>query len=411
MLKDILGTVCTRYLIALLNLALIVVNAKVLGIEGVGFIGLFWASISINVTVNSIFSGNTIVFFLGKYPVRTLFPIAVAWAFAGSALGCCAMYVLGLLPEGYAGDVYGITVLHSLAIANSRFLLGKDRIGGFNLTNLLQGGGLFFIVLYFYYVAQRQVIGAYIWGLYLTNGIALLASMLLLLPHLTGKEPAGAKSFFAIVKEMFVYGLWGSADNIAETCAMRLNYFLVERFGGLGSVGLLDAGTKISESVWNISRSVASIEYNRIAKTTVLGGQKKITLRLLKLTFAAVAVVMALILLAPEWIFTDYLFNRGFEGIRGVIAALAGGIVAMGCNHILSHYFIGSGRVKYSTASSCIGLITLLLAGSALIPAYGVTGAALGASIAFLAMSLFSLTMFIRQTGCTFRDFLPCRDN
>lgn len=43
MLKKILGTIGSRYLIAFLNLALIFINAKVLGIEGVGMIGLIVA--------------------------------------------------------------------------------------------------------------------------------------------------------------------------------------------------------------------------------------------------------------------------------------------------------------------------------------------------------------------------------
>ena len=74
---------------------------------------------------------------------------------------------------------------------------------------------------------------------------------------------------------MFTYGLWGSADNIAEVLTTRLNYFLIQRFAGLGSVGLLDAGTKISESVWHISRSVSFIEYSSVAQTTNAGEQKK----------------------------------------------------------------------------------------------------------------------------------------
>mgnify|MGYP007128031218 FL=1 len=119
---------------------------------------------------------------------------------------------------------------------------------------------------------------------------------------------------------MFAYGLWAGADGLAETCTTRLNYFLIQRFAGLGSVGLLDAGTKISESVWNISRSVSFIEYSSVAKTSEATEQKRITLQLFKLTFCALALVMGCILLVPEWIYTDYLFSAEFKGIRKVIA-------------------------------------------------------------------------------------------
>jgi O-antigen/teichoic acid export membrane protein len=413
MLRDILGTISSRYLIAFLNLILIFINAKALGLEGMGLIGLIWASINIIVMANGILGGSTIVYFINKYTIRMILPIAYIWVFISTGIGCVAMYILKLAPDGYLADIYIITALYSLVIANSRFLLGKDHIRGFNLTNMLQGGLLFFILLYFYYVTGRKDISAYIDGVYLTNTIALLASLLMLIPYAV-KKGAGQnllpqKKWTSLLKEMFVYGLWGSADNIAETCTTRLNYFLVQRFAGLGSVGLVDAGTKISESVWNISRSIAFIEYNRIAKTNDVTEQTNITLRLFKLAFLAITFVMFCILLVPEWIYTDYLFSEEFKGIRNIIAALSSGIIALGCNTILSHYFIGCGKIKYSTAASCTGLLTLLMAGHWLIPLHGIIGSVIATSIAFTAMLLFSLTVFIKQTGCSLRHFLPNR--
>lgn len=97
----------------------------------------------------------------------------------------------------------------------------------------------------------------------------------------------------------------------------------MERFAGLGSVGLLDAGTKISESVWNISRSVSFIEYCNVARSTDPKEQKRITLQLFKLTFCAMALIIGCILLIPEWIYTDYLFSPEFKGMRKVICGLS----------------------------------------------------------------------------------------
>ena len=44
-MRDLFGTISTRYLIAILNLALIFINAKALGVEGVGLVGLILAAI------------------------------------------------------------------------------------------------------------------------------------------------------------------------------------------------------------------------------------------------------------------------------------------------------------------------------------------------------------------------------
>lgn len=408
MLKKILGTIGTRYLIAFLNLMLIFINAKVLGVEGVGLIGIILASVNIAVVFNGVLSGNTIVYFMNRYSIHTILYPAYIWPLFGSGIACVCMLWFGLFPKEYVTDIYILSLLSSFITINARFLLGKNRIAGFNLTYMLQGGLLFFILLYFYYIEGKQEVSSYIKGLYITYIIAFTGSLALLFPLLLIKEhtPAG-KPLLSVLKEMFVYGLWGSADNIAEVLTTRLNYFLIQRFAGLGSVGLLDAGTKISESVWHISRSVSFIEYSSVAQTSDATKQKEITLKLFKLTFCAIASVTILILFIPEYIYTDYLFSREFTGMRKVILGLSGGIVALGCNSILSHYFIGSGKIRYSAACSCIGLITLLITGYILIPIWGVTGSAISTSIAFCAMLAFSMVTFCKLTRSRLSEFIP----
>ena len=397
MLKKILGTIGTRYLIALLNLALIFVNARVLGIEGVGLVGLIVASMNLVVIFNGVLAGNTLVYFMHRYSMRTVMRPAYLWVPLGSVVACGVMALIGFLPTGYEVAICLLAMLNSYVTANARFLLGKDDIKGFNLTFMLQGGLLFFVLMGGYYGLHLRTVGTYVAGLFVTNGIAFVVSALRLLPYVRQEQPLEKPvATTHLLREMFAYGLWAGADNLAENCTTRLNYFLIERFGGLGSVGLLDAGTKMAESVWHISRSVSFIEYGEVAKTTDSRTQRQITLRLLRLTALALVVVMGAILCVPERFYTEWLFNAEFAGIRQVIVGLSVGIVTLGCNSVLSHYFIGSGRIRWSAASSAVGLVTLLVAGSLLIPAYGVFGSAVTTSIAFTAMLLFSWIVFKR---------------
>jgi len=299
----------------------------------------------------------------------------------------------------------------SFVTIHARILLGKDQIRGFNFTFLIQGL-LFFSILYIYYIADIRNVRGYLWGMYATNGLAWLVSLGFMLPFFLCQQKEKSlipDSISKLWKEMFVYGLWSSADNLAEGLTARLNYFLVQRLSGYGQVGLLDAGTKISESVWHISRGVSFISYSQVAKTFDVEEQRQMTIRFLRLTFSAITIVMGIILLIPEWVYTDYLFSAEFVGIRKVIRGLAIGIIALGSNSIFSHYFIGTGKVRYSTFCSCIGLLVLLLSGYFLIPAYGVFGAALSTSIAFSSMLTFSFIVFKKQTGTKMREFLRFR--
>ena len=167
-------------------------------------------------------------------------------------------------------------------------------------------------------------------------------------------------------------------------------------------------GPRSPRVVWNISRSVSFIEYSSVGQDLRGNGTKTYYLTAFQIcTFCALALVMGCILLVPEWIYTDYLFSAEFKGIRKVIGGLSIGIVALGCNSIISHYFIGSGKIRYSTASSCVGLIALLISGFLLIPSYGVVGSAITTSIAFTSMLVFSLTVFSRQTLTRWNEFLP----
>ena len=131
-----------------------------------------------------------------------------------------------------------LAILSSTVNANARFLLGKDNIKGFNLTFILQGGLLFFVLLYFYYILKRPDVRSYVWGLYVTNGIAFIASLSMLVPYfLKETSRSSGKSLYGLLKEMFAYGLWAGADGLAENCTTRINYFLIQRFAGLGRVG------------------------------------------------------------------------------------------------------------------------------------------------------------------------------
>ncbi|WP_302343522.1 polysaccharide biosynthesis C-terminal domain-containing protein, partial [uncultured Parabacteroides sp.] len=85
---------------------------------------------------------------------------------------------------------------------------------------------------------------------------------------------------------------------------------------------------------------------------------------------------------------------------------LAAGIIALACNSILSQYFIGSGKIRYSAGSSFVGLTSLLISGYLLIPLYGVVGSAISSSISFSAMLIFSMIIFCRKTGTRLREFL-----
>ena len=400
MLKKILATVGTRYVIAALNLVLMLINSRVLGRHGMGLAGVVYASANVAVMFASVLCGNTIVYFMRSKRLSVVVSAAYVWALAGSGLACGVMAAVGMLPTGYGWAVFGLAVLLSLVNVHLRVLLGWDRIRAFNAVFLLQGAGLFVVLLGLYYVAGWRDVAGYVWGLYLTNLAAWAVSLLVMMRGVTHplRCAIDARAWLRDVREMFAYGLWSSVDNLAENLSARLNYFFLQRFGGYGSVGLLDVGTRVSESLWHISHGVSFIAYGEITRATDAERQRRLTLRLLPPTMGALTVAMGVVLCIPEWVYTEWLFTPEFTGIRSVIAGLSVGIVAFGGNRILSHYFIGTGRVRVSAACSCVGLALLCASAAVMVPRWGVVGAAGASSVAYVGMFLFSVAAFVRVT-------------
>jgi O-antigen/teichoic acid export membrane protein len=397
MLKQILSVISARYAVAAANLLLILINAKTLGTDGLGIIALIWASININITVCSIFSGNTLVYFMNRYSAALLYPISFVWIIAGSGLGTIVMHFIGIIPSGYAVHVYFLTILYAIPLAHSRFLLARSSITGFNITNLLQGILLLPVLYIIYIYAGMKDTGGYILALYISSSTALAASSAMLIPHLYSSEKKKGADRWPVIRDMFIYGIWSSMDNIAENLTTRLNYFLVELHLGRSAVGILDAATKISESVWQVSRSIAHIQYSRIAGSADPVEQRTLTRRSMKYALAALLGMTVIVVAIPEYIYTEYLFTPSFAGLRKIICILSPGIIALGMNTIFSHYFIGSGRIKCSAISSLTGLAVIFTAGAILIPAYKLSGSAMSSVLAYTAMLAVSAVMYGRR--------------
>ena len=393
---NVLATVLSRYFVAFLNLLLVFINARALGVEIVGLAAVILASMNLAVIFNSIFCGSTITYFMNKYGLLAILIPAYVWSVIGSLLAAGIMAGIGFFPPEYFADVQLLAMLNSLIASNTRFLLGYGKIRRFNNVYVLQGAVLFLLIVVFYYVMGKCNMQSYFRAMYLSNLIALLASFYYLRRELRAITPVPANNYPSVLKEMFVYGIWGNVDNLAETLSGRLNYFFVQHFVGFSGVGMLDSGTKVAESVWHISRAVGYIANGEVAGNKDKNTQRTITFRLLKWTFLATASVMVVILCIPEKIYTDYLFTPEFKGVRNVIFCLSPGIVALACNTILSQYFIASGNVRYSAYASCAGLAAFALAGNILVPLWGVNGGAVATSIAFCLMLVVSALNMMR---------------
>jgi O-antigen/teichoic acid export membrane protein len=116
--------------------------------------------------------------------------------------------------------------------------------------------------------------------------------------------------------------------------------------------------------------------------------------------------VVIILLMVPDP-FYGLVFGREVKGVQPLLLLLVPGLLGMAASQAYSHYFSGVGLNRHNAIGSGIGLVCTLVFGYWLIPAYGLTGAAITASVAYSANAFYQMVVFLRVTRSALRDLLP----
>ncbi|MCO5266364.1 MAG: polysaccharide biosynthesis C-terminal domain-containing protein [Lentimicrobium sp.] len=393
MIRKIISTTASRLVIALLNLAIIWLLARKLGAEGVGTVSLVVLGISIIQMVSALVGGSALVYMVPRHPLMQLLMPAWIWAVVVSAAGSLLLGWFSLVPHEYMLDLFWISLLQSYFSINQNVLLGKEKVFQFNLLAVLQVMLVLASLLVLFGGLHLFSVSAYIIALYISFGSVFLISYLLIYRYtsLSGWWNR------AIFRDTFRFGGYLQAASFMQLFNYRLSYYIIEKYFDRATLGVFSIGVQISESVWIISKSIAMVQYARIANSTDEAYAHRLTSDFIKITGLITVAILAVLLVLPAQFFV-LIFKAGFSNVTEAILSLSPGILAVALSLMLSHYFSGSGKPWHNTISSGIGLVFTVGLGFTLIPVYGISGAGLTASAAYMAGMLYQLFIFIRRS-------------
>ncbi|MHC1774539.1 MAG: lipopolysaccharide biosynthesis protein [Lentimicrobium sp.] len=402
MIRRIVSTTASRLLIALINLAIVWLSARSLGAEGMGTISLIVLGISINQMISALVGGSALVYLVPRHPLRQLLMPAWIWAVIVSAGGSLLLGWFDLVPAGYIADLFWISLLQSYFTINQNVLLGKEKVFHFNLMAVAQVLLVLLSLCILFAGLSIYAVKSYVLALYISYGMLFLIGYLLIHKFI---EPHNWWSL-RILKEAFRFGGYLQAASFMQLFNYRLSYYIIEKYFDRATLGVFSIGVQISESVWIISKSIAMVQYARIANSNDPVYSRDLTAAFIRITTLLTLVILGILLLLPSGFFV-LIFRSDFSGLHNVILSLAAGILSVSISLMLSHYFSGSGRPWHNTISSGTGLVFTLVLGFTLIPALGITGAGITASVAYTAGMLYQLFVFIRISGAKWGSVLP----
>ena len=412
MFSKILGTVGTRLLAAILAFATWTLNARMLGPEKVGTVSLIIFSVAIVHLFTNFIAGSALIYYTPRHGANRLFLPAYAGAVILSIAASSFLWmtgkvipVAGVIPEGYFPHVLVLALVMSLASANTMLLLGTERIRASNTVSLVQVISLFAILLLMLFVAGNHGVMAYYLAILLSQVLAFVIGLILLKPHPERVAPGELKP---MLKELMRFGTYVQVANIFQAMNYRLSLKFTDYFLGRGAVGILSLGMQLAEGLWLISRSIAVVQYSRLANETDPDYGVRLTLTLAKVSLAVTGLAMLVVVAIPASWFA-LVFSAGFGDVKTVIVSLSVGIVVLSVSMVLSGYFSAINRPVHNMIGSAVGFVFTVILGFVLVPRLGLPGAGIAASISYAAVTLYQVVVFIRKAGVRPVDFLITR--
>lgn len=169
-------------------------------------------------------------------------------------------------------------------------------------------------------------------------------------------------------------------------------------------------GVSLSEAIWMIGKSLATVQYSKIVNTESVTESQQITEQLARLSFAVTFVAVLLLALMPPTLF-QFIFGKEFGETNKVIWSLSLGIVATGTGMIFSHYFAGRGKYTINNWAALSGLLLTIPACLLLIPKLGPMGAGLASTLSYVAAFCFLWWQYRKVTNFSLPDLLPKRSD
>ncbi|PKP18785.1 MAG: hypothetical protein CVU06_11900, partial [Bacteroidetes bacterium HGW-Bacteroidetes-22] len=221
-------------------------------------------------------------------------------------------------------------------------------------------------------------------------------------------KPETLTGWKTLLCEIFTFGSQSQMASAIHLANKRLSFYIISPVLGPAALGVYNAGAQLTEGLRIVGQSISLVQFSHISNSGDALHNRIITLILLKFTVIVTFLGVLILVLFPPSVFAA-LLGPEFGQIRPVILALGIGVIALAATMIFSHYFSGTGRPRYNLHASIAGLVITLIFIYPAVFYWGITGAGLTASAAYLVSALYQAVIFYRLSGCCFSDFFASR--
>ncbi len=185
-----------------------------------------------------------------------------------------------------------------------------------------------------------------------------------------------------------------------------MDYWFIDYFHNKEELGLYALASKLNQVLWMIPVTVAAVIVPfAVTDTAELKGKVKSILRLLFNGY----ILLGLILAAFSPVFIPLIFGVAFSGTVSPFIILLPGVIIFSITTVLAAYFAGINRQDINLKISFLCFVIILFADFFLVPKFGRQGAAMASCAGYAFSGIYSLYVFSKQTGWSFKELLWIR--
>jgi len=193
------------------------------------------------------------------------------------------------------------------------------------------------------------------------------------------------------------YGIRGYIANLLQFFNFRLDSMIVAAYRGATEVGLYSLAVLLTEFLWMFGNSVAVVLFPTTAGQSE-GQANRLTARACR-QVVWITLAEALALAATAWWLVPFIFGQEYRSSVIPLWLLLPGTVALIIPNVLNAHFAGRGRPQIGAMAAGVSLVITVGLDLALIPVFGIVGAAIASSVAYTVAALVVLSVFHKATG------------
>lgn len=189
------------------------------------------------------------------------------------------------------------------------------------------------------------------------------------------------------------YGYKVHLSNILALINYRADVFIIGYFLGPAASGIFTIAVLIIEKLWLLSNAVSTVLLPKLSQLSNNGSKKAIITPLVAKFVLLLTFIASIILITIGEFIINMFFGSEYIEAYTCILYLSPGVIVGACSRVLANDIAARGKPELNLATSWITVTINIILNIYLIPIYGIQGAAIATSFAYVINFLMRLTM------------------